>query len=145
MITSSQTYTQSLHIVHFPKSCCFLVWVSEWVSEVSPHQRHWLQDHSCHFLLWLWCGQWSLVHFCPDPSKRKKSQHIPYLQPCHDGSNVRQSVGSPSTHLALGPAHSLQHLLAKLGVILAPGAVPGVHGPLLFLPGCVPSRGIIVT
>lgn len=49
----------------------------------------------------------------------------------------------PYTYLALGPAHSLQHLLAKFGVVIAPGAVPGVNGPLLFPPGCRDSRNII--
>lgn len=34
------------------------------------------------------------------------------------------------TYLSLGPPHSLKHLLAKFGVIITPGAVPGVDRPL---------------
>lgn len=32
-----------------------------------------------------------------------------------------------NTDLAFGPAHTLQHLLAKFGFIITPGAVPGVN------------------
>ena len=46
--------------------------------------------------------------------------------------NLKTVVIRLNTHLALWPAHSLQHLLAKFGVIFTPGAVPGVDRPLLF-------------
>lgn len=44
------------------------------------------------------------------------------------------------TYFALGPAHSLQHLLAKFGVVIAPGTVPGVNRPLTFPAGCIQSN-----
>lgn len=39
------------------------------------------------------------------------------------------------SYLSFGPAHLFQHLLAKFGVIVAPGAVSWIHGPLLPSPG----------